>query len=1114
MSKKIKIFGSNIQYRNNPQLSNILDIGDDTQTRRANARQALKNLSGRKVIHNNITGDFEELKLSDKPLLIRQFTGIKRITKGVKDAILTGSNKLDINVNNNDITIKDNNMSFTNDDILSVNYSCSIRLVISDMRGTLQEGSERTVSGTYRGVISDRDYKNFKHIIISIYKKTVKYSYNPKMTEAGIRGGAFYNNAVPIDINDQSEFIQTVINDILTNYKHIAERVYIDDITCMNVTNRSTLNLQKMKLKSVMSVSNIVNLYNEIIPIKNNKINCVISYLTQKYKKIAVQKYFNKHVPTYEADGIDTEEIKKFCERYDIKLLVFDIAGNVIQRYKPEKKGGDHASLIYIAYNSHIYPVLNKVLNKVMYKKNEMKEERLTAQKLQLHFKSLISNDIIPANITISDKAKTNKDKSGDTTEHIYISSFVHDNTLYFSNDDYDICLKILKLFNIDDEMTPYTNRFNIISIIEKLYNIKNTSSFFPQLSQNSGLRFDYVTNDKELLKRQSEYKSIDKNKAYAYALYMLDFIQMIDIRKTEPLSDIDINKIDKLCLYIATPHVSSILMPDSGYYDGAYLIYCQNEGLKFDIVTGWECDTQSNPFKNMIKDYYEKTAILCNDDDDDDDDDNDNDDDNETKATINHKTSNKTIIKLIINIWLGQFDNGCDQIKISKKVEKIADIAEALHSNGAIIDYNDKYKIIYNDKQTFNIYTRKPIKYQLLNMARKVIYEKFKELKLTDKDIICIKTDSITFLADKIKTPIENIGDDFTKWKIDKYDDQYDKDMTYDGERIDINEYTQKYNTTLIEGYAGCGKTHGIINKVITQLKRPYIILSPSHSSIEEYRQNKINCDVIQKYIYNNEIPSEDIIIIDEVGLCDTKAHNVIYKMMLANKTVLCCGDFKQLDPVADRACNTDIYLNYAFTQRHYNYNNYRNNFSIQYYDNLINGSIDLKAEIIKYNSKRSESEYIICVTNSQCEKYNSIKMKQLKITKYDKGCLMMCKKNKLRKLDIYNNFIFEVVECDDIYIYLKDKTKTYKVTRKQYEAYFIPAYARTLYNIQGKSIKSYHVPPECVGYFAEEGRRAYTLISRLKQKKDIENNDIQQPKITNIKSKTKRRGVHMLTI
>ena len=81
-----------------------------------------------------------------------------------------------------------------------------------------------------------------------------------------------------------------------------------------------------------------------------------------------------------------------------------------------------------------------------------------------------------------------------------------------------------------------------------------------------------------------------------------------------------------------------------------------------------------------------------------------------------------------------------------------------------------------------------------------------------------------------------------------------------------------------------------------------------------------------------------------------------------------------------------------------------------------------------------------------------------------------------RLQKKNIYNNFTDEIVEIKGENVVMKSGIK---LSTDQIEKFFIPAYARTLYGIQGKSLKSYHYAPE--DYKFLNGRSAYTVVSRL---------------------------------
>lgn len=1054
--KITKILGKKIEYKNIPDLAKKINIGDTIKEKRDNAKIVLNNLDKKLVIYNQETGDFEKFNLKENPLLIRKFLDIKRVDKNLRDAILTSNVQLEPEKGKYEghvVAIGD--YIFNENDLLNTKYTIDIRIITSSTDGTVESQSSRKLNGEFKGnIIGKLELSELKYMMLSYVSKQIRRSQpiiqknNKFFKDSRIAKWIKETEKTKrYNYDDFSDFTRSVLSKITKDYS-FCNTVIIEDVSVTSFSTQSTLDLKTMKMKLNL-FSDITNLYNELITIKYTNNNCVVSYLQQLYKKINIIKYFSRLIPNYETEGVSTTDIKTFCSKYDIKMIAYDIIGDVIDKYIPVNNKRNHKSLIYIAYNSHIYPVKNKLLNAV--NTSNLKEMRLTKEEVNKKFNELLSNRIIPSNIKIASSQKNNK---------LVISSFVHDKIFYYSNEDYELCKSILKLFDIDDHMSPYINRHTIMKTLETLYDIKKTHSFFPQLKTVTANTFNYITDNEELMKKYEDFKTIDKNKCYPMALYLLEFIQTLDIRKREKIKiNNNEHEINKYYLYIARPELYNILMPNEGFYTGEDLLYIQNEGVKFDMLYYYIPDIQENPFKKLIEDYYNKTV----------------------KITTNE---NKDILKRIINIWIGKFEKGCDEVKKYNTLNKICNKEEATRSNGLIYEYDTDVNFVMNEKETYDIYTRKLIKFQLLNRSRRMLYEKMKEMNLKDRNIIQIKTDSITYLEDEeTKEPLDIDKNDFKKWKLDTFS-LLNSSTEHYLETINIQE-NENYKSILYEGIAGCGKTYRIINKVIPSLTDSYIVLSPSHASIEDYRLSNINCDVIQKYGFTNTIPEENIIIVDEIGLCDTSANNTIYKCILSGKRVMCYGDFKQLYPVCDEHCNATDYIKYCYKSHRQLNVNHRNNFTNEYYTSLINNTINLKKEIKKYNTPIYDAEFIVCDTNTQCEKYNDLIMKHKNITMYDVDTLILCKTNKYRNINIYNNFLLKFVSCDDTQVILKDKSNTYTVKLSDYKnkKMFRPGYARTLYNLQGRTINSYHAPKEVIDKFSESGRETYTLISRLKQ-------------------------------
>jgi hypothetical protein len=292
-----------------------------------------------------------------------------------------------------------------------------------------------------------------------------------------------------------------------------------------------------------------------------------------------------------------------------------------------------------------------------------------------------------------------------------------------------------------------------------------------------------------------------------------------------------------------------------------------------------------------------------------------------------------------------------------------------------------------------------------------------------------------------------------------------------------------------LYQCYAGAGKTYDIVNRLIPSLESKYIVLTPSNESLSAYRDTKINdekinCAVIQTYTLSNTIPDEPIVIVDEFGMMDTPAHDMLLKCAMLGKQIICYGDFNQLPPPGEiSTINAPNYLKMLFGQHKSLDTNMRNDFTKEYYDSLINHKVNLINEVKKHSAKTpEEASYIICYRNSTVDKYNKIILEHKGLDAIDEGVELICTVNsqRLQKLEIYNRTVLTIEENkSNKHIRLSNGEV---FTKADIKKYFKPAYARTLYGIQGKSIESYYYAPEDYKFLTP--RAAYTVISRIKTK------------------------------
>lgn len=851
------------------------------------------------------------------------------------------------------------------------------------------------------------------------YEVVINYSGPNDVIRQGVNTGKFKPNEIE---NEMKNYIFNKYNASPFQVKSLAFNVFSPKL-------EQEFELIDMELRD-HSPSNLCNLYNEVIENKNG--HCISNYLSKIYNKFS-----KKEISKLK----NTRDILNYCKNNNIKMICYDITGNIIASNYPIKHNKSRKSLIYIAHNNHLYPLKNESLKKV----NKYTEGiPQFCDDLDKKFNSIIESGFMPSKLTLDFNNN--------------ISSFYNDSIIYHKNEEYEICKKILTKFGLLDNLTIFTTLKTIGDTISKLYIKKNINSFIPHNDVFCKGAFYY--NNETILNKynKKDLITIDKNKCYSYILKNLDFLINCDV-KTHRIKTYDnnnqpkVNEIIDHYLYIVKPKYSNILLPHQNIYSGIHLKYCLNEGVKFKFLEVLETRKTENFYTDMINDLYDK---------------------------CDQKT-----FKSIVNVMIGKFEKYCDLKKIHR-VSKIVNEDEKNTCNEYSVKLNNDLYAILEEQNKFDIFNKKPISIQIKDQSRVLLYEKMKELKLTYKNIIQIKTDSITFLNTNKRNYKKSLTNDIDGWKLENYN-------SINSSNFNDIPFTFKYiadfdNENILGNcYAGCGKSYKIVNEYLKdeKINKDYIILTPSHATLKYYRKEKYNCDVIQKYTLNNKIPNEKTVIIDEIGMIDSASWNLLYKCKLLKKNIIAYGDKNQLLPVG---CDNDLFsknfLNCMFKEFDKMTTNYRNNFTKEYYDSLINSTNDnyLIEESLKYNTKNYyNSDVIIAYRNSTREKYNKLMCEYNNIkNKTDLNALLICNSNKLGKYNIYNKFTMKVIDKIDNLIILTDGLINYKLDEEQINKNFDYGYCRTLYSVQGESLKSYYYCAEDK-YFLNN-RSSYTLISRLK--------------------------------
>lgn len=752
-----------------------------------------------------------------------------------------------------------------------------------------------------------------------------------------------------------------------------------------------------------------------------------------------VNRMFRNHTtlkPSF-GDSVTRKELSKYCDN-KIRLVVYSISGSKLYDNKHDSK----KKLSFIDYQGHCYPLLNGKLSR----KQTKDIEKIKYCVCDDEIADILEKGKYPYEIRLGNDKK-NK-----------ILSFVCDGVKYITNDKHKKIKDIITKMAFEKVVIPDNAKTSFIfeCIQNNKEKTKDTQSFFPFTYTKSP--FNYV-NEKKF--KRDDIETIDKNKAYSCALKHLKFISSCDYRNAKitknPTEIIEHN------LYIAEPVKSNsvsrnLLIKERGVYSGEHIIYCLDEGIPLRIYEEIDCQRHENGYTDIINMLYRKL---------------DNDD-----------------FKECMNISIGKMCQDEDVQNVTNIVG-IFDTEEIRCYEGHKIKIDDTYSILMDkceDVSINYIYNRKPVNIQIKDACNREMYRKIKEMKIEDKNIVQIKTDSISYIGNLPENLDENNIDgwkesDYTKMKCDNQVSNYNPKTFY----IDNNSDNKIYNCN-----AGWGKTTTIKDELIKDMT-DYIILTPSHKTMKVYKENKINCDVVQTYVFKNELPTEKNIIIDEIGLFNKESNDVIFKCHLAGKNLIAYGDFDQLMPVGKNGkgdyYNSDQYINMLFSEKIETFINHRNHFTKDYYKSLINEDIDFIEEVRKHGKDKFEdAEMVFCFRNDIVDKYNKLVMKKLKLKDGCIGLKVICKTNALKHKGIYNGFTFTITDNKDGKITLDDK---YIITKKQYEHiakegerdFFKPNYASTLYGVQGEGYKSYYYAEEDYR-FLTTGRMAYTVISRLKTK------------------------------
>lgn len=805
----------------------------------------------------------------------------------------------------------------------------------------------------------------------------------------------------------------------------------------------------------------------------NAKDSCVVDFIKNKYNKLYwdIKKL---ETITNGKKGVIIDTFLDFCKKNDIGYNFFSEQGKPLYQ-----RSGDNGTIGAFFYNNHILPFVGG--KPIRHSTQELEVKLVDDGEEKL--KDFLSKRILPYDIKMD--RITTKDIKKIKNHCLHVTSFVVDDIKYVCNSDYETCKEFLTVIGKSEHFYDNLRVTDLPELLEKIYKPKSDlRSFIPEMDQFKPPVLNWKTMNKI---DYDNVKTIDHNKDFIEALYALPYLLVFDHRKDNIINNpIEINE---KYIYLVEPVYDdgvkywTTMIPETNIYPGYHLLKAKEFGCQFKLLQEWRAHHEPNIYRKII-DLMRKHL--------------DND-------------SFKRAFVVTIGKWQRSF-----QIKSDLDFVGIYNYETTRTFDGYYHDLGQDCSAVYKEQKKYlHVRNRLPIVTQIYAMSRLTVVEKIREENISAENLAQIKVDAISYYGEYPKDldpkkvggwkKVEEFKELNVREKLDKIVPP----------KIIINPNP---NTRILhKQYAGSGKTHYIINKLIPKLEKEeitYVVLVPTLKVLGDYKKKGVkNCYTIQSFANLGIIPDADYIIIDEIGFVGTSCHDFLYKLNKANKSFECFGDFKQLPPVGEvGTLDQQHYLEYMFNQINTRFSNFRNNFTRKYYDSLIyNASIDyLISQVRKWSEKdMMKAEYILCYRHKTKAKYNDIMLGKLGFKHWtDPGVKLVCNAHDLSVSDSYyastdtfvkkgqglycrKECIVLESECTDtkkeIYrLKIKDSDGIiYEFLKKLswLENRFKPAYAINIHQAQGTTLNSYYWAEDDNKFFEDESNMAYTIISRLRQ-------------------------------
>jgi hypothetical protein len=836
---------------------------------------------------------------------------------------------------------------------------------------------------------------------------------------------------------------------------------------------------------------------------------CVEHYFAKFEKKSTRESAYNKMMKEIKGlDKITGYELFEILERYDISYTCYNVILDEIKDFQSKRKQQKHH---FILHSNHLYGSTKEEIRAL---KNASRESP-NVNKIEYveNLNGKVMNECTEKSIEWIKMSFM----LGEEGERLQITKYIdcEADTLYVND------LDLYKYHKANETILREMGREQHI-----LYNLNtNYTTHIDIIADEKGVKTEYVHTMNDKLGSmgaifdagdEEEYEKCvqyDRIKAYTNEIISCEYVPVLN-ESTSPIkyngeeiiltNFYRVNEVVEVPEFIRTGWISGY-----GLWHFRQLIKTTRSGKSCIVI-----DEYVKPVlvENVFRDYISRL-----------------------------KEHDITMCKEITSRFIG-----CAQVVKRQGTTYKYNCIGTSHNLDSKLYYHkigDKY-VWYEKKEYSKIFEKNllPFAMYIIDRTRYDLFDQIEKIaeKVAGVTIDRMYIDSFRLRVDDIKKleEIDNIVDK-TKYE-DELKKKYagkTKQEVYKSNQINFSSHSDKIETyiapiedlnafdnALVDCWAGCGKTHYIINTVIPELDESeisnYIVISSQHSALREYRANGkkeeiideleeaekeykahgIKTMTIQSIMHNKiSINYYTHIIIDEAGLLDYNHWNYIMTNRSNRSNLLCFGDSRQLRPVN---CEGIVPLQNSllkdkFGRKYMMETNYRNHYTVEDYKNMLNGDRSYFTRdgmlVKEYGDMNARMQYVswFVDTRNAINKYHSrhIEM-EVNGIKTQKGEIYMVISNNLKKLELYNKTLIKIVEDvqeDDkqITVMMCDfdgNTFGDQITidKRGWKSINIEiAYCVTLYSVQGSSLNRFKIVDESI---FEDPTQVYVMLSRLK--------------------------------